>query len=370
MFMMRHVLISACFAIAWAGNSYGQAPDKIQGKTATEWIETLRTHKELKFRRVALIVLEVYGPRTDGVLPAVTGALAGDADPQVRREAAMLLGRMGDDAKGSIFALGDALAKDSSELVREAAAQSLGGKLNKFAAERVGTLAEALNDSHAGTRTAAAEAILKLGDKAEPALPNLMALAKDPKKDRFSRQYAVKCLGRLGSDNRDVAQILIDVMRDKTGPLAVREEAADGLGRSTVAAEVVLPPMAEMLTDPAIELRRAVAAALARQGKDAAIVWPKIVEGLKSPDQAIRYQLIRLCGHLHKTQPEALDVLIDSAKKDGNLENRLAAIQELGQISPPPVGDIAVALEEIAQNDANAAIRAAAEAALKKLSGI
>src|SRR5438046_133819 len=91
--MTRFFTVTALVTLVFAVPSFGQTPDKIQGKTAAEWIETLKSHKDVRFRRAALIVLEVYGPRSEGVLPAVTGALEADADAQVRREAAMLLGR-------------------------------------------------------------------------------------------------------------------------------------------------------------------------------------------------------------------------------------------------------------------------------------
>src|SRR5207248_744588 len=106
----------------------------------------------------------------------------------------------------------------------------------------------------------------------------------------------VKCLGRLASDDKEVAQIIVDILRDKSAPLPVREEAAESLGRSTVAADRILPPLAELLGDPVAEIRRAAAVSLARQGKQAEIVWPKIAEGLKGSDQVVRYQLIRLTG--------------------------------------------------------------------------
>src|SRR5688572_33462427 len=153
-----------------AVRAQGKEPDRVLGKTCDEWIQLLKDHKEARFRRAALIALEVFGPRTVGVLPAVTEALEKDTEVQVRREAAMLLGRMGPEAKGAVPVLGDVLLKDKSESVREAAAQSLAGKaLNPFAHEETRALTEALSDPHAGTRAAAAEALLKMGDKAAPA---------------------------------------------------------------------------------------------------------------------------------------------------------------------------------------------------------
>lgn len=339
--------------------------DTIQGKTPAQWIDTLKSHENVKYRKAALIVLEVYGAKTPGVASAVSTALREDADPQIRRESAMLLGRMGEDAKSAVPFLGDALQKDKSEAVREAAARALGGKLNPFAAEQVTTLATALGDPHEGTRTAAAEAILKLGEQAGPARPQLIALARDDSKDRFSRQYAMKCLARLASNDRDVANIFIATLNDKQAPLPLRIEAADGLARSTVAMDVVVPPLVDALLDSPVELQRVTAAALVKQAREASESWPRIAEGLKSSDQAVRYQLIRLAGRLAASTPAALGTLGDLARKDPHIENRLAAIQEMGQLGANLPAAAKAALQDLADNDISPAVRNAAGMALK-----
>ena len=373
--MRRHVPIGiVLIAFLAVSTAQGQAPNLVLGKTSTEWIETARTHKEVKFRRAALIALEVFGPGSAGVLPALIEVLEKDEEPQVRREAAMVLGRAGDKAKGAVHALGDAMTRDKSDSVREAAAQALAGKLNPFADEQVRALADALKDAHQGTRAAAAEALMKLGAKAIPAYDAIFALAKDEAKDRFSRQYALKVLSRLGSDKAEVADLLAGILRDGKAAPQLREEAIDGLGRLTgVAIDKVIPPLAELLDKKIpVELRRAAAAALAKQAKDAKSAWPAIKSALNDSDQAVRYQLIRLCGQLGKEldEPagEAALAVINAALKDGNVEIRLAAVQELADL-PSPDSRVNEVLDELSSNDPIAAIRDAAEAAHKKRTG-
>lgn len=357
--------------VLFAGAAAGQTKDdRVLGKTAEEWLKLLKEHKETRYRRAALIALEVFGPRSVGVLPAITEALEKDSEPEVRREAAMLLGRMGADAKGAVPVLGDVLLNDKSEKVREAAAQALAGKLNPFADEQTRALTEALSDKHDGTRAAAAEALLKMGEKSAPAYSRLLELARDKNRDRFSRQYALKIVSRVGAERDDAVEALTAILGDAKEATTLREEAADGLGRLTVAAEKVVEPLVSHLGDKQVEVRRAVAAALAKQGKEAAPAWPKVKEALKDKDQAVRYQLIRLTGQLAREEPEPAQELLRHAQKDSNVENRLAALQELEQLPQFTVGDLADQIRELAEGDANLAVRSAAEAVLKKINSM
>jgi HEAT repeat protein len=119
-------------------------------------------------------------------------------------------------------------------------------------------------------------------------------------------------------------------------------------------------------------LRRAAAAALAKQAKDAKSAWPAIKSALNDSDQAVRYQLIRLCGQIGKefdeVGGEVAAAIINAALKDGNVEIRLAAVQELADL-PSADGRINEVLDELSSNDPIAAIRDAAEAAQKKRRG-
>ncbi len=74
----------------------------------------------------------------------------------------------------------------------------------------------------------------------------------------------------------------------------------------------------------------------------------------------------RLAGQIAREDSEPVAELIHHAEKDANAENRLAAIQELGELSihRPLIEPVLVRLQE---GDPSTAIRETAEAALKKL---
>ncbi|MCI0380503.1 MAG: HEAT repeat domain-containing protein, partial [Gemmataceae bacterium] len=119
--MPRGVFLMCALGLLLGSSGFTFAQDEeVLGKKRSEWLAILKEHKEVKFRRAAIIALEVIGPRSRGVLEGLFEALDQDADPEVRREAALTLGRMGADAKGAAEALGEALKRDKADVVREA----------------------------------------------------------------------------------------------------------------------------------------------------------------------------------------------------------------------------------------------------------
>jgi len=340
--------------------------DKIRGLNREEWLAVLKKDKETKRRRAALIVLEVYGPKGRGVLAGLYEALEKDGEPEIRREVALLLGRMGSDAKEAVPYLAEALKKDKADVVREAAALALGDKLNPFAHEHVLVFAGALKDAHAGTRAAAAAALNSLGDKASLALPQLTEVAKDKKADRLPRVYAVQIVSRLRTDEPEVATLLAGIATEAEAPGTVRLAAVEGMGRREKTTKEELQALVQVLTEKSVELRRAAAAALAKLGEQAASMWPQVQPRLQDEDNAVRFQLIRLAGAVARDHKEAVTVLAQVAAKDAHVENRLAAIGELGELGSL-AAPAAEALAAIAAQDARAALREAAAAALKKI---
>ena len=353
------VLVAVPAVASSQDNTYG-------GRTSGEWLMMLKEDKESKRRRAAVIVLEVFGPKVRGVVPGLCEALEKDAEPELRREVALLLGRMGPDAKEAVPHLAEALKKDKVDGVREAAALALSEKLSSFAYEHVLVLGTALKDPHAGTRAAAAMALNAFGDKARLALPQIMDVAKDKKADRLPRLYAVQIVSRLQTDQPETGSLLVDIVNDGAAPATLRSAAAEGLGRREKTAKEELHALTKLLTEKPVELRRAAATALAKLGEQAAPVWPQIQPRLADEDNTVRFQLIRVAGGAAREHKEALEALGQLTLKDAHVENRLAAIGELGQLGSA-AGAVAAVLEGIATQDARAAIREAAAAALKRI---
>ncbi len=343
-----------------------QEEETVLGKKRSEWLKLLKGSKEAKFRRASLIALEVIGPKAGGVVDGILEGDLGGWPGGVHLGADLSEGDVSRPAQLRLL-----VKKDKADIVREASARSL-GKLADQAESQVLILAGALADKHAGTRAAAAETLNELGDKARPALPHLLKVLGDKNADRFTRTYAALILVRFDDEFRTIIPALGAVLADKDAPLSVREAAADAMGRlgggtGAHAAEGLAKILASK-TEKA-ELRRAAAIALGKVGAKVDSSWPAAKIALQDADNSLRYQAIRLAGRLAKevmNERAAVSALADVAAKDDNTENRLAAIQELGQLGAA-AADAVQTLTRLASGDSRASIREAAEDALKKI---
>jgi HEAT repeat protein len=362
------MLLGAALLAMIGGLASGQA--EFAGKSAGEWLKMLREDKNPKVRRVALIALETIGPKVTGVTGGILNALREDPDAEVRQEVALLLGRMGPEAKGAAEALGERLANDKNELVRQAAATALGGKLAKAAEGQVQTLAAALKDKHEGTRRAAAETLKNLGEAAQPAVPQLIEVAKDANADRFSRVYAIQVISQWGHEEKGTAAALIAALGEKGAHLTIRQAAAEGIGRLGGEEQTTVQALAQALENGPLELRKSAALALNQLGAKAAPAWPAMKSILddRKGDAAVRYPLVRAAASVARQHAEAVLVLAKLAQDDEAAENRLIAIRELGELGAV-AEKAAPALEALAQGEARAELRNAAQASLKKIKG-
>jgi HEAT repeat protein len=227
-----------------------------------------------------------------------------------------------------------------------------------------------LKDSSAGTRIAAASALRNMGDSAKPAIPVLMESAKNPQEHPLVRAAAVHVVSRVGKDNPQTVPVLIDLLTNTATPTALREAAADGLGRSSSDMPEIVTVLGKTLADKNLDLRKAAAVALGALGVKAKAAWPEIKGRLHdaNEDSSIRNHLIRLTGTLAKSTSESVKVLVDAAINDKSTENRVAALQELGELGALPK-EARDALRTIAAQDARAVIRDAASKALKQAGG-
>lgn len=361
--MTRAIAISLFVLFSLSSQVALGQDEVVLGKKASEWLTLLKESKELRFRRAALIALEVFGPKAPGVMPGLLEALEKEREPEIRRDVAQLIGRMGPDAKGAVQALGEALKNDKANIVREAAARALGGKLSAHSHTQVQVLAAALKDPHAGTRVAAVETLKDLGDKARPVLLQLLAVLTDNKTDRFTRIYAANIVARFPEDAATSVPALLVALGDTEAPVAVRAAAAEALGRLD-AAEAV-GALARALQDKQVEVRRAAAVALGKMREKARPAWPAVKAALTDPDKAVRHQAIRLAGSFGQ-EKDVVGPLAQAALTDEHTENRLAAIQELGELGPHAAAAVDI-LSKIAQGDVRPTVREAAEMALKKI---
>jgi HEAT repeat protein len=365
----RAAVVATLLGLGAAGVTAAQQDETFAGKKVSEWVTILKEHKDKRFRRASLLAMETFGPKARGVAGGLLEALQKDPEPEIRREVAILLGRLGPELKGGAEALGEALKTDKADVVRQAAATALGGKWAEKAGDQVMVLAGALKDKHPGTRAAAAESLRNFGENAKPAVPALLDVAKDKTADRFPRVYAIQIVSRWGTEDAAAGPVLLDILADKAAPTSVREAAAEGLGQFPDVAKAA-PALGAALDDPQLDVRTAAAVALAKLGARAQAAWPAIKKTLQDgkADSGVRYQLIRSAALLAKEQPEAVTALAATALNDEAAENRLAAVQELGELGRVAAPAVPT-LTRIADGDARASLRQAADAALKKIKG-
>lgn len=361
------ILIAPAFTLVLLVQPALAQDEEIAGKKVSEWVEILKTHKEVKFRRASIIALEVAGPKVKNVLDTLKEALAKDAEPQIRREVALCLGRMGADAKTAVDSLGEALKKDKDDAVREGAARALGDTLVEHAHTQVFLLAGALTDLNGTVRVAAAETLKKMGEKARPALDKIGAAAQDVKNDRFTRLYAVQIIARWG-DELQGPLVLMKIAKETEVPPGVREAALDGLGRLAPGHMETPAILSAALADKSVSIRRAAAATLAAIDDKAAAAWPAVKKGLQDTDPQVRYQLYRVAGNVAKEHKEAVSLLVLGAQKDSTTENRLVAILELGELGSM-ASDALPALMKLADEEARPQLREAAQTAVGKIRG-
>src|SRR5438132_1170190 len=96
---MHRILALLLIVIGLATVPAAAAQDKkILNKTASEWLQLLRTSKEEKQRQVAMFALENFTGKDAGMVGALFEMLGKSEDADVRVAVATLLGRLGPDA--------------------------------------------------------------------------------------------------------------------------------------------------------------------------------------------------------------------------------------------------------------------------------
>ncbi len=157
----------------------------------------------------------------------------------------------------------------------------------------------ALKDPHAGTRTAAANALRKLGKDAGEVLAELQTALKDAKLERLTRIHCALALGRIGPPEAlPAVPALKEVLGDAKNDAEIRKACAEALGELGKDAADAVPTLAAALTakDADVTLRRACAEALDQMGADARPALSALRTALKDDDQFVR----SLCSARHQ----------------------------------------------------------------------
>jgi hypothetical protein len=333
-------------------------------------ITDLLENKDVKKRRLAVIDLEIVGPRIKGVLQAMQAALEKDGEPVVRQEVAAAIGRMGEDGREAIPSLAYSLRNDKDDKTREQAGRAL-LQMVPHSRRALQQLVEALQDTYAPTRAAAAEAIKTLGEQSKSVVPQMMDFlkaGKDKKADSGARMNIALAFGRVGAEGAKGTDVLCAVLIDEIEDNSVREAAADSLGRLGLDAAGSAKPLADTLknTKNATALRLAAVKALAKVEGETRDVWPALKVVLDGGDATLRLFAVRAATAYAKEQPEVVREFVKIARSTANVELRVAAIQELGSAGATAKSAVPD-LQYLIDNDERENIRQEAEAALKKV---
>src|SRR5213078_4765257 len=109
---------------------------------------------------------------------------------------------------------------------------------------------------------------------------------------------------RYAKNNAKTVPLLVDLLKSGETPAALREAAADGLGRSVSDDQEVIVALCVGLADKNVELRKASAVGLGKLGSKAKLGWKSVKEHMTDAkeDSSVRNHLIRLAGVFAKTE--------------------------------------------------------------------
>jgi len=228
----------------------------------------------------------------------------------VRAAAARAVGLLGD--ADDVTRLADLLS-DKDRDVRLAAVDAVA----RLGGPRAGqTLVRAMSDKSRRVRERADEALVSMGEEAVPALDAALS-----SKDRDLRERVVAIIGKIGGE-RAIA-LLIIALRDEYSD--VREASARTLG--DMKAGGAAASLGRSLYDPHTRVRVAAAEALGKiRGQEAE---DALVGALKMNQRLVRIAAAKALGEFHTRK--ARSALSDAAQNDPDAAVRAAAKNALGR---------------------------------------
>lgn len=305
--------------------------------------------------RDAAQALRAIGAPSRDDLPLLIAGLR-DNSARVRGYAVEALGKMGPEARSAVPNLVQILkAKETDPELRQQAARCLGQIGAAAATGGVPALSEALKDSEAVVREAAAEALGKFGGQARTAAPSLIAVLDD--KETTVRRAALAALALIGADAKEVLPKLKPAFKDADPE--IRRHALDVLGRlgpEAVKDKEALEALKVALDD--MDLCKNALDALARIGPPAKDLARGVTRHLH--DEKHRVAAVAALGSvLDKVKPvpveakalrPVLDDLINLFEvQDRDLHTKV--IEALGKIGSAAVTPLLQALQKATRND-------------------
>ncbi len=341
----------------------------------------------------ALLALASIGPAAQGAENAILPLLEMPTDATVPVAAAYALGAIG--AKDADGPLRQALAKDEPflQMVAAWALAEIHPADQALTKQAVDKLVHGLGSDDAQIRTAAAKGLQMLKAPPELVAPTLMTVANDP--DPNVSANVVSALAGLGESV--VPRATKALQNPEYRGLAVRVLTRLG-PKASGAVEPLIAAMPE--ADP--DFRAEIQFALAAIGPAAAPATGALAEAISSSDQRVRESALFALREIGPAAQAAAPALIEKMQADGSFD-ALAAAWALARIVPddanvaakalptltgglsssdeqvrlesaealaawgPAAKGAGAALTRAAEQDGSAAVRAAAEEALRRI---
>ena len=194
----------------------------------------------------------------------------------------------------------------------------------------------------AGVRSAAVEALGKIGPAAKDAVPTLAELAKEQFRRFRCRQGSGRDWIGGGAETHRIGEMQgcglafrslhrIRHPGPKSWAADVRSAAAEALGKIGPAAKDAVPALTELLRDEDAYARSAAAEVLVKIIGPAAM--PKLVELLKDKDTDVCFAAIEVIGKIGPAAKDAVPALAELLNGWG-YRSACAAAEALGKIGP------------------------------------
>ena len=316
---------------------------KIGGSAVAE-VQKVLNDKDPDARKRALRILGRIGPSASPAVLEISRLAKDDPDKEAKLVAVQVLGEIGPGAASAIPVLKASLEDRS---LRDAAQSSL----VRIGGVSVGPFTEGLKSSEPEVRLAAAKALRELGEKAEAAVPALIASIKDP--DRDVRTQAVFALGRIGPKAKAAVPALVDALEDE--PL----QGAISSALITIGPEASIPALGKAIKDKRPQVRRAAVGMASLFRGESEKILPELVFALQ--DDALRVDAVRAIGAMgpkaEKAVPDVLKALNAYERSPGVYGEAITALQRIG---PKAVPALIATLKDKKRDIRAAAVRALA----------
>jgi HEAT repeat protein len=303
-------------------------------------------HADAGFRGRAAAALTGIGPDAKNALVPLHFALK-DKDAEVRLYAAQAIWALEGKEDEVLPVLKKILQdrestlQDKESTLRPKAALVL-ALIGPKAARLAPDLHEALGDAEAALRAAAAKALGDIGGPlTRPSYTMLFELAKDDEPDEIIRSAAAEAVKKIGRPGKADVPTLIAAL-DKKYPASYRAGAAVSLWLLNREARPAVAALSKTLADPDAALRTTAALALAAIGPDAADAVPALIAALEHEDESLRGKAAYALGEIGVKASNAsapLGKLLANDKEKMSLRLHAAqALWSIAQESKEPLG--------------------------------